>query len=215
LDGSVLRLFRFRPQGPGSVLDATLRESIAPRLASLHGLERLYLGRRGPDESGERVMVSVWASHEALVDGLGAPNGSGGLDVDLAVAVEEPTVEVLPIHVAVPDGVPGTPGILRVFRGRTHPGLLDEYVDDVRAGTLADVDAGVGPIALYLGVGGPTEFVTVSVWTGWAAIAAATGGNVRTPVATRHAGRLAGGTANHYEVLPEAVASASGPGSPG
>ena len=213
MDGSVLRLFRFRPRGPGSVLDATLRESVAPCLAGLEGLRRLHLGRRGPDESGERVVVSVWSSSAAMTGGLGIDSGSAGLDVDLAVSVDEPVVEVLPIRVEVPDGVPGTPGILRVFRGQTHPGLLDEYVEDVRRGTLADVEAGIGPLALYLGLAGPVDFVTVSVWAGWGDIEAATGGNVRRPVATRHAGRLAGGTASHYEALPEAATPAAGSGS--
>jgi hypothetical protein len=87
--------------------------------------------------------------------------------------------------------------------------MLDSYLADVRSGTTEDVDAGSGPLELYLGVDPPARFVTVSVWTDWDVIAAATGGNLRVPVATRHANRLVGGTASHYEVVPDAASTAA------
>ena len=205
MQGSILRLFRFRPRGPGSVVDAILRDSMAPRLASIAGVRHVHVGRRGPDESGERLIVSVWESHDAMAAGTHGSNGSGGLEVGIAGDIAEPTLEVLPVAVDLPFELAAEPGILRVFRGETRDGVMDAYLEDVRTGTVKDVGAGHGPMALFLGLSSPTCFVTVSIWTGWDVIEAATGGNLRVPVATRHANRLVGGTASHYEVLPAAL----------
>ena len=69
---------------------------------------------------------------------------------------------------------------------------------------LADAAAYDGLIAFALGTQAPDEFVTVSVWTGWPAIEAATGGNTRKPFMTRNAQLLETFTVAHYEVLPDA-----------
>lgn len=202
----MLRLLRFRPEGAGSVLDAALRDTVAPRMAGLPGLRSLYLGRRGPDESGERLIVSVWESSSDLDAALGPGSEAAPGPPELAPGVADPMVEVLPIVVDLSFDTASAPGILRVFRGEARSGLREDYIADVRMGTEHDVASGAGPLALLLGLVEPSGFVTVSVWTDWDVIQAATGSNLRRPVATRHANRLAGGTAAHYEVLPQAAA---------
>jgi hypothetical protein len=94
--------------------------------------------------------------------------------------------------------------ILRVFHGQVLPGELDAYIDLARTGMLADSVAYDGLIAFALGTRAPEAFTTVSVWTGWPAIEAATGGNTRQPFMTRNAQLLETFTVAHYEVLPDA-----------
>lgn len=112
-----------------------------------------------------------------------------------------------PLEVALGLVQPTEPQVLRIFRGAVREGELNAYVDEARAGTIADIEAGHGPHALYLGVDPPTEFVTVSLWDDWDAIESATGGDIRRPVATRHADRLTRGTAQHYEVVTDISAA--------
>ena len=78
---------------------------------------------------------------------------------------------------------------------------LDAYLDAVRAGTRGDRTRGAGPIALYLGVEPPDGFRTLSVWSDWSDIEQATGANVRRPIDTQHADRLASFEATHYEAV--------------
>ena len=46
---AVLRLFAFEPAGTPRLLDARLRDEIAPRIAELPGLTALFLARRAGD----------------------------------------------------------------------------------------------------------------------------------------------------------------------
>ena len=94
------------------------------------------------------------------------------------------------------------PSVLRVYRGRARPGELHEYTAEVREGTFADDSAAHGPLALCLAHDEPDRFVTVSTWTDWDTIMAATGGSFTNPIATRHSHRLLEGTADLYEILP-------------
>jgi hypothetical protein len=45
--------------------------------------------------------------------------------------------------------------------------------------------------------------VTLSVWESWSAIEAATGGDVRRPMATRHPERIIAWEATHLEIIEE------------
>jgi hypothetical protein len=47
------------------------------------------------------------------------------------------------------------------------------------------------------------RFVTLSVWSDWTTLQAATGGDVDRPVTTRHAQLLTDFHAEHYEAIPE------------
>jgi heme-degrading monooxygenase HmoA len=197
-EARLLRLFRFRPVGSGSAFDAAFREPFR-RFCASPGIVRAYAGRHGAGDAGERVVVSIWDTDEA---------GAGPFEIEALEGVEDRQVEALSVRVAAPlaTGDDST-AILRVFRGATRPGQLDAYADDVRDGVAADLAAGHGPLALFLGVGGPDSFVTVSAWRDWDAIQAATGADVRRPVSTRHTSRLLSGSVQHYEVLPEASAA--------
>lgn len=67
--------------------------------------------------------------------------------------------------------------------------------------TLADIANGGGPLSLYLGSNADDTFVTVSIWDGWSAVEAATGGDVARPMATRHPERLVEWEATHFEII--------------
>jgi hypothetical protein len=76
---------------------------------------------------------------------------------------------------------------------------------------LADAIVNDGLVAFALGADPPDSFVTISVWTGWSAIELATGGNTRTPIATRNSVRLTGFEVAHLELLPDALDRAREP----
>jgi hypothetical protein len=112
-------------------------------------------------------------------------------------------LDILPVAVAIRPGRSAPPAIVRVYRGEVRKGQLDAYIQDVRTGALADADTNEGLVGLYLGAQPPSRFITVSAWTGWPAIERATGGNVRHPIATRHAHRLVAGEVDHYEAVAD------------
>ena len=92
--------------------------------------------------------------------------------------------------------------ILRLVRGRVRPGELDAYIEEARLGTAADMAGRDGPCGLYLATEAEDAFVTLSMWPSWDGLLAATGGDYRRPVATRHAERLVSWDAEHFEALP-------------
>ena len=65
----VVRLFRFRPVRSG--FDAILRDVLVPGLFAFDDIDDVYVGRQGPDELGERVVVSVWTSRSSMVEAVG------------------------------------------------------------------------------------------------------------------------------------------------
>jgi len=201
-DPSVMRLLRLQPTGPDAVVDADIRRALSGPLRALPGVRAVFAGRREPEEGGERVIVSVWPSLEAMADALDDGRHRDAAELPLIADARLAELRVMPLALAVEFERSEPSSILRVFSGQTRPGELAPYVEDARSGTYADVMAAHGPAALYLGIEPPDRFLTVSLWTSWDRIQAATGGNVRQPVATRHAHRLAGGSAIHYEILP-------------
>ncbi|HUG48497.1 MAG TPA: hypothetical protein VMP67_08805 [Candidatus Limnocylindria bacterium] len=186
-----------------------LREVVLPGLRAQPGLRHAYAGRSGASDTGPRLVASVWELDVApgeppaeLVSLLGFERSDAARDVAL---------EVLPVALALPFEQPDEPRILRVFRGQTRAGELDAYVEEVREGTYADVMAQHGPLALFLGIKRPDSFVTVSVWSAWEHIQAATGGNLLAPIATQHSERLIAGDATHYEIVPNSLGTAGHP----
>ena len=171
---SVLRLFSFRPVGAAFI--SILRDIMLPDLRRMPGLVDVFLGRRGPDELGPRLNATVWASREAMVAGVGEDFDPPIFHPEYIDETTERVLEILPIAISMPfDGV-GTPRILRTFRGTARPGELAAYIEEARNGTIADIDAGRGPLALHLATGpGDDDFVTISVWESWAALETATG----------------------------------------
>jgi hypothetical protein len=177
-----------------------------PRLTDSDAVVDVWVGRRGSREDRTRVLASTWrvdpeATPEATPDGPPDLAGLRSLGNDVVVIGG---IEQVPLSVHARFERIEPTRILRVFHGQVRPGELERYIDLARTGMLADAEAYDGLIAFALGVRGPDAFITVSVWTGWPAIEAATGGNTRQPFMTRNAQLLSEFTVAHYEVLPDA-----------
>jgi len=173
-----------------------------PDLRRLPGLVDVFLGRRGPEELGPRLNASVWTSRETMIAGVGEDFDPPIFHPEYIDETSDRMLEILPLAISMPfDGV-GTPRILRTLRGRARPGEREAYIEEARNGTIADIDAGGGPLALHLAIGpGDDDCLTVSVWESWSALETATGGDVQRPVATRHPERIERWEASHFEVI--------------
>ena len=198
---SIVRLSAFRPIGEAAIVDAVLRDDVLPQLATRRGLIGAWIGRQGADRGYERQLVSVWHSAQDLAEAMGDAVVTPEFDRDHGRDVIAGPCETLPLAICLEFDRPGAALVLRIFHGETRDGDLDRYVEDARTGTLSDATKPTGPLALFLGLDPPRRFVTVSVWTDWAAIEATTGGTVRRPMATRYEDRLTSVTADHYEIL--------------
>lgn len=202
-DREVLRLFRFRPATIG--FDAILRDEVIPDLLSLPGLLDVHVGRRGPDEVGDRLVASIWTSRAAMVAGVGEDFDPPIFHPEYLDQTTERHLEFLSLDVVLRFTAPGASppeAILRLVHGKTRPDQLDDYVAEARDGARADSGAGHGSLVLYLAATPPDHFVTLSVWPSWSAVEQATGGDVRRPIATRHEERIVTWQASHYECLP-------------
>ena len=201
-DETIIRLFGFRPVGSGAELDAALRDEILPGFLAAPGLLDAYVARNGSGVAGERVIASIWESRDAMTAELGEASVIGRFHPELVEDLSSSRLDILPLAFEVRNEREAPAIILRVYRGEVRPGELEAYIGEVQSGTLADAIANDGLVALYLGTEPPARFITVSAWTDWDAIARATGGNIRQPMATRNVARIAHGSAAHYEILP-------------
>ena len=196
----ILRLFSFRPVQ--SAFDAVMRDVMVPDLRLFPGLLDLYLGRRGPDELGPRLIASVWSSRSAMIPAVGEHFDPPIFHPEYLDATTDRVLEILPLALSLRFERPVPARIMRALRGRIRPGELDAYIEEARIGTLADVAVGRGPIALHLATGpGDDDFATLSVWESWSDIEAATGGDVERPIATRHPECIVEWDASHYELI--------------
>lgn len=199
-EAPVIRLFHFRPVRPA--FDAILRDVMIPDLVARPGLLACHVGRRGPDDVGPRLVATVWASRDAMSETLGEDFDPPTFHPEYLDETTDREVETLPLALSLRSDGPGPARIMRTFRGRVRLGELSAYVAEAHQGTLADIEAGGGPLALYLGTGpGDDAFITVSVWDGWSAVEAATGGDIGRPIATRHPARLVDWDAVHFEII--------------
>jgi hypothetical protein len=199
---TLMRLFGFRPVGSGAELDAALRDQVVPDLRQAPGITDVYVARGATEGAGERVIASIWESRDAMTAELGEASVIGRFQPERVEDLMSSRLDVLPLAIGMTYERANPPTILRVYRGRVLPGELDNYIEEARGGARADAEANQGLVALYMGTGRPTRFITVSAWTGWEAIEQATGGDIRTPVRTRNSARIEVGTAAHYEILP-------------
>jgi hypothetical protein len=214
--GRELRLIAFRATSDGAALDGTLRDAVLPRITADHEVADAFVARRGPTDPGARLITTVRtpageasdAREVAEVAELAALRALGG---DLFDPDTIDVVRRLPVAYYARFERPDPPRILRVFSGTVLPGRLDEYVARAAEGTEIDGRTIDGLAALCLAVEAPDDFVTVSAWRDWASIELATGGNVRRPMATRHAELIARGTAAHYELIGEVHESIATP----
>jgi hypothetical protein len=205
-----LRVVTFQLRGPESPADAVLREQAMPRLLARRDVIDAWIGRRGSTGDRTRVLASTWSDEPGPepADLLALADPAIDEDGSIVDAVDH---LVLAVHARFARSEPAR--ILRIFRGRARPGQYEAYVAEARSGMQDDASVNDGLIAFALGAemraggqpttGSPTAFVTVSAWTGWSAIEAATGGNIRTPAATRNADRLSDFAVHHFEILPE------------
>ena len=202
LEGHVLRVVRFRSQGAES--DGYLRSVMIPYLRGLPGLLDIHVGRRDQVEGDDRIVATVWTDRVAMIDALGESGHSASFPERQGVVTAE-TVEALDLRIELPFAAPQPSALLRLFRGEVRPGELDAYIEETRAGTLADVAADRGPAVLFLAVDPPDRFVTLSLWPSFQAIADATGGDIHRPTTTKDSSRLVGMDVVHYEVVPDAT----------
>jgi heme-degrading monooxygenase HmoA len=198
--GRVIRLFRFRPVR--SAFDGILREVMLPDLRRMPGLVDVHLGRRGPDDLGPRLLATVWASHESMVEAVGEGFDRPIFHPEYLQETTDRELEFMPLAISMASDGSATATILRTLRGQVVPGQRDVYIEHAREGYLADIDAGRGPLAIHIGTGpGDDDFVTLSVWRSWDTLEAATGGDIRRPMATRHPELIVQWDAAHFEII--------------
>ena len=197
----VLRLFRFRTALPG--FDAQIRDVLVHDVVRLPGNLAAYAGRIGPDGDGPRLIATVWASHEAMVEGVGSDFDEPVFHPELLAGSTDRRSgrPARGLRRCQPDRSADA-GILRLVTGHTRAGEQAAYVEAVRAGAAADREAGVGPVALYLGLEAPDRFATLSLWDGWDHLEQATGADTRSVGRTRHEELLDQWEAEHYEAIP-------------
>ncbi len=200
-DGTVLRLFRFRPAH--GEFDRTLRTEMLPDLRKLPGLVDVHVGRHGSSELGDRIVASVWRDRDAMVRAMGESLSTSTFHPEHMSETTDQVLEVHELAFGIRFAPPSAATILRVFRGSVRPGELEPYIEESRAGTIADTEAGRGPNAIYLAPVEADRFVTVSLWRSWDAIETATGGDVHRPIVTKDPRRIIGMDVIHYEVIPE------------
>jgi hypothetical protein len=210
-----LRVVTFVAPGPESAVDAVLRDRVLPRLLASPGIDAAWVGRSGTGSHHSRVLATTWVEPPSSVDEpRAAGDASGGnAPADIAALADDALepfggaiveqVEQVELAIDARFERPEPARILRVFRGRARTGERDAYVAEARAGMNADAEANAGLVAFALGTTGDDDFLTVSAWTGWDEIEAATGGTTRRPDATRNARRLAAFAVTHHEILPE------------
>lgn len=195
----VIRIFRFRLAEPH--FDTELRRVLLPDLATTAGVLDVYGGRRDRPNPDERIVASVWSDRDAMVAALAESVEASPFHPELLDLSTDRELTICDLEFGDRDETTGAPAVLRLVEGTVRPGELAAYVEEARLGTIADREAGRGPLALYLGCSGNDSFMTLSIWPDWATLQDATGGVVDRPIATRHAERLVDWTASHYEVM--------------
>ncbi len=140
----VLRLFQFRPVRKG--FDAVLRDELIPDMVAFPDLVDVYVGRQGPDEMGDRLVASVWASRAAMSSAVGEGFAPATFHPEHLEETTERILEAHDLDVVLrfdPGDVASPPaaGILRLVRGQVRPGELATYRDQARLGTIADSEA--------------------------------------------------------------------------
>ena len=145
-DRPVIRLFRFRPARVE--FDRVLRTIMVPDLRRIDGLIDVHVGRHGPEQPeqlGDRVVATIWTDRTAMNAGMGPSLAESTFHPDRLSDTTDQQLEAheLDLLLRFPEAPPST--LLRLFRGQVKPGELAAYIDEARAGTLADVKAERGP----------------------------------------------------------------------
>jgi hypothetical protein len=199
-DGRVLRLYRFRPVRVA--FDRTMREVILPDLAMRPGVLQVCAARKGPAETGTRVVASLWTSLEAMTEAMGPDLERLRFFPEHFGETTDHQLEVLPVLVAMRHRQALQSGIMRVARGELATLSVRRYADDARAGIEADIRAGHGPASIALAESGERRFVTVSCWYDWDSIEQATGSTAQRPINTMRITDLSSFDVDHLELVP-------------
>jgi hypothetical protein len=193
----VVRLSRFRASRPG--FDAVLRATVLPALRAQGGLSAVFAGRQGPDETGARALVTLWASTSSLHEGpredVVAPDAP-------AAEMTDQRVETLPALLVALAATPLTTGILRIARGRLVDTDLASFAELVRRES-AGLQAAATGHDFVMAASGESSFVMISTWADWAAIEAATGASLSEPIHTKRLAALEDFVVEHYELVTE------------
>jgi hypothetical protein len=198
--GPVLRLYRFRPLK--IAFDRTMRDSVLPGLAARPGVLDLCAARKGPDETGIRVVVSLWSSLDAMTEAMGPDLERLRFFPEYMDDTADHHLEVFPVIMAVDKRESLRTGILRIARGELASLPMDRFAEQVRTGIEADSQAGYGPASVVLAANGERAFVTVSCWRDWATLEQATGSSVDHPIHTQRLSDLSSLEVDHLELLP-------------
>lgn len=199
---AVARVFTCRPLRPA--FDAVLRDVLLPDLRDRPGVLDVCAGRRGPDELGHRVVVSLWASLDAMRESMGEDLEASRFHPELLPETTDRHLEVLPVLLVLGGDAKGEPpvGVLRIARGSLRGLAVERYADHVRTGVEEDRALGHGPRWLILANTSEHAFVAISRWTDWTAIQLATGASIDDPIRTRPHAETTSFQAHHYELLP-------------
>ena len=203
MDRQVLRIFHCRPLELS--FDAVLRDVMIPELFTTQGIREVHVGRRGPDELGERLVATLWESSDAMRLAIGEGLESSRLHPEYLDRTTGRSLEVLPVAFVLPSEGGAQGHIIRLSRGTIRTGELASYIAEAGQGSVDDRAAGRGAICLFLAEMPPDRFVTLSVWDDWSTLSGATGADIHQPIATRHPERIVEFEATHYEVLPGIV----------
>lgn len=200
-----LRVITFQGLGPDSATDAVLRSVVVPRILADPAVVDAWQGRRGATD-GNHVLATTWTDAPPDEAPDRAPDVAALADSQLEAlgGTSIVTIEQLELAVHARFSRPEPARVMRVLHGQALPGELLPYIAEARAGMTADAAINDGLVSFALGHDGRDAFVTVSTWTTWSAIEAATGGNTRRPATTRNVRRLADFSIVHLELLPEA-----------
>jgi heme-degrading monooxygenase HmoA len=194
--------------------DAQIRDVLIPDVVRIPGNLAAYAGRIGPDDDGSRLIATVWASNEAMAAGVGEDFAAPVFHPELLPGSADRELDVLAVACVLQPDRFADVGILRLVTGHTRAGGREAYIEAVQRGAAADRTAGVGPVALYLGIQAPDRFATLTLWDSWGHLELATGADTRSVGRTRHEELLERWAAEHYEAIPGIQAPAVLPASP-
>ena len=197
---AIVRMFRFQPVRPA--FDAVLRDSVLPDMHTMPGVMRVWAGRQGPGELGARLIVSVWASREAMKAALGDDPEDARFHPEYLDDTSDRRLDVLSLVLMEASPTPLVTGILRVTRGSLSDGDMTAYARLVGHDLPTRHDDGAGPRAVVLASGDGTEFVMVSTWPDWTAIESATGASVHDLLRVKR-DRLREYHVDHYELVDD------------
>jgi hypothetical protein len=78
-----------------------LRDVVVPRVLECETLIAVDVGRKGPDQSNERIMASIWESGAAMREAIAMTSSPRHFDFEITAEASDASVEVLPLSLTV------------------------------------------------------------------------------------------------------------------